>query len=1075
MNSLATLYRELDFQGGDLLRATADPSSRLSQENWIEKGEWLASAERAGADRVFFVDNNPVIVFSRCGQELAEKVEAFNRAWSLARPRILFLASPGEITVYDLAQKPVDEKDDTSWKKLCHLEVLQNLSQVASQLQAFHRDNIESGRVFGDRRFGNLNDRADKALIRDLKTVRRALMQDGLSGDNLRYAHSLIGRSIFIRYLEDREILTEDYFLSVAMQTRGWTDLLRNPPSRQGLDLTGIPTFFPKVLEDKDFTYAIFQRLSKDFNGDMFPDVETEYEIVEQNHLHRIQRLLYGDAQDQRQLFFHAYRFDIVPLDLISSIYEEFYHSSAEDEKAIEKTKKQKKASSKARDNGAYYTPPALAEFVLSRVLTPQVLRKKHLRVLDPACGSGIFLVEAFRRMVRYKRHKKQEPLTFDELRGILRDHIAGIEVEEEAARITAFSLYLAMLNYLEPPAIREHIRQGNKLPGLLASEKNNSPNCFHSILCTNAFNVDHIASVPHWQERFGDKCADIVVGNPPWGKPGPEADQETKERQKTLLEWCQRKKRPIGDKEPSQAFLWRALDFLKSGGKTGMLVSAGVLFKHSTTTQAFRRQWLSEVKLREVFNFAHVRKFFFAGGTSPFVSMFFEKGQQEDTPVYYWSAKQLAEIKETQAVLLSQHDLNILRDVDLADNTTWKVFWFGGVSDWQFNQQLSSRGSLRSFADIKASGRGYELVSQQHSADRLREFTSLTNKSFSRYGLLSFESPPSGVHRFGATGSYSGKRIIVGEGIVESSPVGRGVIKARYETQAFCFHRAFYGITARQDEPEWKYLILLGVLWSSLARYYFFTTTSTWGLWNHKLLLDELLQLPVVLDESHPATKRVVCIVDKLRGYHPEIQDLIHLGVPENTIQRKRRKWEQQLDEAVFDLYDLTDEQRDLIRDCCEVTLPFFYKPLKSVGAELAVSDNGDEQWIEQYTRVFARRWNAYLPDGQEMRADLHIGAHGNMVAVEFYPTDKGDSWDLTPRDDWQYVLDQLAEKLPQPMGTSQIVLDGLVYAVSEDAIIIIKRNLKRLWTRSLAREDAASTTCKAMVQSRDEQGRAK
>jgi len=48
-------------------------------------------------------------------------------------------------------------------------------------------------------------------------------------------------------------------------------------------------------------------------------------------------------------------------------------------------------------------------------------------------------------------------------------------------------------------------------------------------------------------------------------------------------------------------------------------------------------------------------------------------------------------------------------------------------------------------------------------------------------------------------------------------------------------------------------------------------------------------------------------------------------------------------------------------------------------------------------------------------------------------------------------------------------------VYAVSEDAIIVIKRNLKRLWTRSLAREDAASTTCKAMVQSRDEQERAK
>jgi len=272
-------------------------------------------------------------------------------------------------------------------------------------------------------------------------------------------------------------------------------------------------------------------------------------------------------------------------------------------------------------------------------------------------------------------------------------------------------------------------------------------------------------------------------------------------------------------------------------------------------------------------------------------------------------------------------------------------------------------------------------------------------------------------------------------------------------------------------------YSLLLGIMWSSLARWNLFCSSSTWGLWHDEVHFDdELLQLPVVLDKSHEATKRVIRIVDELRNYHPQVKDALHQdGVPEATIQRKRRQWEQQLDEAVFDLYDLTDEQRDLIRDCCEVTLPFFYKPLDSVGAELAVSDNGDAAWIEQYARIFARRWNAYLPDGQEMRADLHIGAHGNMVAVEFYPADKGDSWDLTPRDDWQYVLDQLAEKLPQPMGTSQIVLDGLVYAVSEDAIIVIKRNLKRLWTRSLAREDAASTTCKAMVQSRDEQERAK
>lgn len=160
-------------------------------------------------------------------------------------------------------------------------------------------------------------------------------MEDGLSGDKLKYAHSLIGRSIFIRYLEDREILTKDYFLRVARRGQGWTDLLRNPPSRAGVDLTAKLSFFPKVLENKDFTFALFQTLSEDFNGDMFPNVEEEQTVIEQKHLKRIQGLLYGNTQAQQQLFFHAYRFDIVPLDLISSIYEEFYHSSDEDEEAM--------------------------------------------------------------------------------------------------------------------------------------------------------------------------------------------------------------------------------------------------------------------------------------------------------------------------------------------------------------------------------------------------------------------------------------------------------------------------------------------------------------------------------------------------------------------------------------------------------------------------------------------------------------------------------------------------------------------------------------------------------------------
>ncbi len=531
MNNLDILYEALDFENGSLC-SVMDPSSTKSID-WLEKGEWFAAAKRAGAEKVFFLQNNPVIVFAECGAEPGEKVKAFNRAWCLARPRLLFLASPGEITVYNLAQKPVDENKKDDWKRLECLDVLEDISKVSLELQKYHRDHVESGRVFADSRFGDLKNRADNALIRDLKTVRRELIDAGLSGTNVRFAHALIGRSIFIRYLEDRGILTEEYILNIARQNVGWTELLRYPAGRNGLDFSLHKSFYPRVLADKSFTYALFRNLAADFNGDMFRDVDEEEVVVGQVHLTLIQDLLFGDSGAQKKLFFYSYHFDIIPLDLISSIYEEFYHAPA----VAPKKKKDAGKKSKQRQDGAYYTPPVLVEFVLSRVLTPAVLANAP-RILDPACGSGIFLVEAFRRIVRYEWHKNKQPLTFEMLKGVLKDQIAGIEVNGEAASVTAFSLYLSMLHYLEPPAIFRQIELGNKLPNLVSGACQ-SANHFHCILPGSAFDTEFINSNPLRMERFGEGCADIVVGNPPWGAPGKKADTVSKERHNQIVKWC--------------------------------------------------------------------------------------------------------------------------------------------------------------------------------------------------------------------------------------------------------------------------------------------------------------------------------------------------------------------------------------------------------------------------------------------------------------------------------------------------------------------------------------------------------
>ena len=225
---LDAAYSGLDFKSGDLFEATAAPEEQ-NQGDWITHGGWLTLAEKINADRVFFVDGNPVIVFVKDEPGQANLRHLFNRAWCMARPPLLFVAQPGTLSVLDLTQPPT--KDDRGFRASdCLLQTANQAAEVQDKLKDYHRAQIESGRLFEERRFG-YEDRADHALIRDLAIVRAKLLDTDLP---IQHAHALIGQSIFIRYLEDRKILTRDYFKEVAGENNKWQAILDNAPKHDG-------------------------------------------------------------------------------------------------------------------------------------------------------------------------------------------------------------------------------------------------------------------------------------------------------------------------------------------------------------------------------------------------------------------------------------------------------------------------------------------------------------------------------------------------------------------------------------------------------------------------------------------------------------------------------------------------------------------------------------------------------------------------------------------------------------------------------------------------------------------------
>jgi len=1061
---LDATYAGLDLAHGDLVEATERPTS-ATESAWVEKGEWLALGQQVGAEKIFFVDNNPVIVFAESDRGPEHWLSYFNRVWCMGRPQLLFLARDGELSVFNLTKKPARERDDESRDERL-LATIRATAQVQEKLQQYRRDQIESGRLFEDKRFGYDN-RADRALIRDLNKVRK-----GLLGTNLKieFAHALIGRSIFIRYLEDRKVLTSEYLRSVAEQhdRKDWARILTRIPPDAYLPEDERPVY-PRVLSDRDFTYALFERLAKDFNGDMFPISQKERDAVTDDHLELLQKFLLGRADDT--LFFFAYRFDIIPIELISSMYEEFY--------GVERGKPEKQ--------GSFYTPSSLVEFVLSHTLKDEVLNRRP-RVMDAACGSGIFLVETFRRLVRHRMMQVGRRLRPSELRKILREQIAGIDINPEAVRVAAFSLYLALLHYHEPRDILLH-----KLPNLTYDkdrEETDSNQHFDVLVASDAFHIEDTIVHEDIQRRFGSASADIVVGNPPWGDP-KSRDPLVAAGKQGAMAWCEKHKKEVGDRELSQAFIHRTLDILRDGGKAGLLISTGVFFKRHENSRNFRRQWLEAVALEHVVNFAAVRDTFFSGPShkegsiAPFASVIFEKKRAARNQRFpYWSAKKTAFIERVQVVILSKADVRIVRqDKMLADDELWKVYWWGSHRD---EALLDALRLERTFAEVVGPDGdrirvGYqEAVKDKHPADWLSHFKELPSKEFRRYGPLpthTFKDVPSLVHRRGDRTTYEGLRLLIGRGVAQRGHQ-KGQIIARLETEPFAFRDSIYGVPLADFDQETGE-VLLGILWSSLTRYYLFMQSGAWGTWHHELKKDAIQSIPVRMPTDAHLRSRVAAAASELRSLDMQKAGLFdprrqsQRGV-DNTI----RQLEADLDAAVFDLFELEDAERDLVSDLCTVGLDLFYrgmensalapvvpKPGSFIGRRKNLKQTvGQSRELRDYIDAFLDVWERELArkGGQFRWWAIRPDVASPMLAVVF-STEQQDVPLPEPSESleeaWHSVLHLLGKSSLQPYHARRVFIDGMVRVVTETDIVLIKRNERRLWTRSAAREDAEAT----------------
>jgi hypothetical protein len=639
-------YRVMDY-GHLFRRATKDPC-RLRGVYALKQSETSAI---------------PVVYVCDTDSE-SEAKEVHRLVWNQDTVPFLIINSPETVRVYPGFSRQRESAPSAEIEAVEQAFAQADVERIAETLSADAVDTGEIWRAWG--RYVRPDYRVAWGLLDNLRKLDTWLQGQGLLGREV--SHALIGKYVYLHYLRDRGILS-------PRKLERWqippTAVFGRHATRDGL----------KEIQEK---------LDVWLNGEVFPIDFRQRGAPKDEHIARVAATFHGDEplgpeQWQLHLDFKAYNFSYIPIEVLSVIYEQFLHAPEKDG-----------AKSRGRSLGAYYTPIPVVNLMLSELEDRCPLRR-GMRVFDPACGSGAFLVQAFRRLIEKEYPPSGKRPTVSDLRGLLEGHFFGIDTDIDACGVTRLSLVLTLLDtlldYVYPPDLEMDGHPGRK-PLL--------PDLRENIRRANFFQDGD------WQRAFDNKKADWVVGNPPWKQ--LKGRQVTKEDEHVLA-WMktEEKHRPVGNRQMARAFAWRAAEYVGKEGEVALLLPAMALFE--TAAKAFRSRFFHDMVVHTIVNFSNLRRVISGGRfTAPAAAFFYrprsqqDKTLQEDETVQTYSpllANQEAtrpaaggERNESWSITINASEIREVATEVVADGQTlpWKLLFWGSDLDGKLLRSLQRR-----------------------------------------------------------------------------------------------------------------------------------------------------------------------------------------------------------------------------------------------------------------------------------------------------------------------------------------------------------------------------------------------
>ena len=836
----------------------------------------LVDAQKHNAIAVYFRyfgDRPPIPqIYIYEEDKLETNIDSLHKElWSSCKTPLFFILSKTEIKVFNSLSK------NTKIDKIEPIEIIKLASDIKNEFKARMFDTGEFWNTTFAKSF-SYDKSAYECLLGSLRLARNRLIQTNILPKEI--INKLIIKSILIRYLEERKVFEENYWENFSVNAKSFIDVCED-----------------KINDKYSPLVELLDDLSNHFNGGIFKLSEKEKDLILKANLNQFILFLRGDidVKTLQRHFWDLYSFKDLPIELISNIYELFLENK----------------------KGVVYTPSILVNFMIDELM-PLDKPKDEFKIIDPACGSGIFLVGAYKRHIQWwmiKNNLKKPSIKI--LKSIIKNNIFGIDEKAEAVELAKFSLSLALCDVLSPEAIWKELHFDD-----LSKNGNFISDDFFNVLSTGEY----------------DNSFDLVIGNPPFVSELTTPKAYEIEQEAFKID----KQRPkLPDNQLALLFLEQSFKLCKENHYVCMVQPSAFLYTNNTKN--FRDYLFKKFSAKQIIDFAGLNTTLFkrnGSGADVAVSVaFFQnvKPDIENSELLHITVRQTFESREKLYFDLSYYDFHWIDYCEAIENKyIWKCNLVGGSRVVDIVKKLSKKRTLFDYLKDKKELNGwiyctgFILGNKKKSASHLYKQRALQTKpknALSEEGIdwkktyvieeKNFEAPRD-------------PQLFESPLVIIRNTLGKDSILIDYSDEPIAFSHSFVGISAGKEfKSDLKRIVSVLKEFSKEYIFYLMSTSGKAGIDQATVLLKkniDILPFPQNFEELNLSKIDNYYVEDTIEYMFDWIKGSKNLAVLNNVTKFQLKTYQEIYCDVLNTMYEDYNPLEILLTEEHIIT-SFYYK----------------------------------------------------------------------------------------------------------------------------------------------------